>query len=112
MQQSATDPTTGTIDMDCINIGVSSTDRRARDQLSNEVLAMLRSEFDSSMSKMCYFVSSTPVSCMLINTMVSTHEVPLYVSALNLFTNVSSHIAKLHPNMHILYAKQPLWFYL
>ncbi len=42
MQQSATDPTTGTIDMDCINIGVSSSDRRARDQLSNEVLALLK----------------------------------------------------------------------
>ncbi len=45
MQQSATDPTTGTIDMDCINIGVSSCDRRARDQLSNEVLALLKCKF-------------------------------------------------------------------
>ncbi len=46
MQQSATDPTTGTIDMDCIQIGVSSSDRRARDQLSNEVLTLLKSEFN------------------------------------------------------------------
>jgi DNA replication licensing factor MCM4 len=43
-QQSATDPTTGTIDMDCINTGVSSSVRRARDQLSNEVLALLKSK--------------------------------------------------------------------
>ncbi|DBA98060.1 TPA: hypothetical protein ACH3X3_012887 [Trebouxia sp. C0006] len=32
MQQSATDPTTGTIDMDCINIGVSSSVRQARSE--------------------------------------------------------------------------------
>ncbi|DBA99001.1 TPA: hypothetical protein ACH3X1_014276 [Trebouxia sp. C0004] len=42
MQQSATDPTTGTIDMDCINIGVSSSVRRARSQLSHRVLALLK----------------------------------------------------------------------
>ncbi len=48
MQQSATDPTTGTIDMDCINIGVSSSDRRARDQLSNEVLALLKCKLIST----------------------------------------------------------------
>ena len=42
MQQSATDPSTGQIDMDCIQIGVSSTDRRARDQLSHEVLVLLK----------------------------------------------------------------------
>ena len=42
MQQSATDPSTGQIDMDCIQIGVSSTDRRARDQLSREVLVLLK----------------------------------------------------------------------
>ncbi|KAL0045007.1 hypothetical protein WJX82_005047 [Trebouxia sp. C0006] len=42
MQQSATDPTTGTIDMDCINIGVSSSVRQARSELSIPVLVLLR----------------------------------------------------------------------
>ena len=53
MQQSATDPTTGTIDMDCINIGVSSSDRRARDQLSNEVLALLKCKLISTSNQQC-----------------------------------------------------------
>ncbi len=58
MQQSATDPTTGTIDMDCINIGVSSSDRRARDQLSNEVLVLLKCKLISMSNQHCGALST------------------------------------------------------
>ncbi len=58
MQQSATDPTTGTIDMDCINIGVSSSDRRARDQLSNEVLALLKCKLIPTSNQHCGALST------------------------------------------------------
>jgi len=44
MQQSATDPTTGTIDMDCINIGVSSSVRQARSELALALLVLLKSK--------------------------------------------------------------------
>ncbi|KAL3142605.1 hypothetical protein ABBQ38_002922 [Trebouxia sp. C0009 RCD-2024] len=42
LQQSATDPTTGTIDMDCITTGMTSSDRRAREQLANELRELLK----------------------------------------------------------------------
>ena len=44
LQQSATDPATGTIDMECITTGMTSTDRRAREQLANELRELLKSK--------------------------------------------------------------------
>ncbi|KAL3152230.1 hypothetical protein ABBQ32_001312 [Trebouxia sp. C0010 RCD-2024] len=41
LQQSATDPNTGTIDMDCITTGMTSSDRRAQEQLANELRELL-----------------------------------------------------------------------
>ena len=48
LQQSATDPTTGTIDMECITTGMTSTDRRAREQLANELRELLKSRSSST----------------------------------------------------------------
>ena len=48
LQQSATDPTTGTIDMECITTGMTSTDRRAREQLANELRELLKSKCSSA----------------------------------------------------------------
>lgn len=45
MQQSATDPTTGTIDMDSILTGMSASDRQAQNHLSTEVLVLLKSKW-------------------------------------------------------------------
>ena len=44
MQQSATDPTTGTIDMDSILTGMSAADRQAQNHLSTEILVLLKSK--------------------------------------------------------------------
>lgn len=44
MQQSATDPTTGTIDMDSILTGMSAADRQAQSHLSTEILVLLKSK--------------------------------------------------------------------
>lgn len=41
MQQAATDPTTGAIDMDAIYTGITASDRRAADQLSSEIKQLL-----------------------------------------------------------------------
>lgn len=48
LQQSATDPNTGTIDMECITTGMTSTDRRAREQLANELRELLKSKCPSA----------------------------------------------------------------
>lgn len=45
LQQSATDPNTGTIDMDCITTGMTSSDRRAQEQLANELRELLTSKY-------------------------------------------------------------------
>lgn len=44
MQQSATDPDTGAIDMDIIQTGVSASKRRDREALGNEIAQLLLSE--------------------------------------------------------------------
>lgn len=44
MQQSATDPTTGLIDMDVITTGVSAADRVARTQLARELKDLIDRE--------------------------------------------------------------------
>eukprot|EP00891_Asterochloris_glomerata_P005527 jgi/Astpho2/5527/fgenesh1_pm.00079_%23_8_t len=44
MQQAATDPTTGAIDMDAIYTGITASDRRAADQLSSEIKQLLIGE--------------------------------------------------------------------
>ena len=41
MQQSATDPDTGAIDMDIIQTGVSASKRRDREALANELAQLL-----------------------------------------------------------------------
>ncbi len=43
MQQTAVDPTTGTIDMDLIQTGISASDRIARSQLAAELQALIQS---------------------------------------------------------------------
>lgn len=45
MQQSATDPTTGTIDMDLISTGISASARTRRAQIRDAVLEVLREKF-------------------------------------------------------------------
>ena len=44
MQQAATDPKTGTIDMDRIYTGVSASDRQQRKQIAEAVQAFLKSQ--------------------------------------------------------------------
>jgi len=44
MQQTAVDPTTGTIDMDLIQTGISAGDRLARSHLTTELEALIQSE--------------------------------------------------------------------
>lgn len=44
LQQAATDPVTGAIDMDLIQTGVSASERIARAQLAQEIKALLISE--------------------------------------------------------------------
>ena len=44
LQQSATDPTTGQIDMDSIQTGVSSSDRTKREQMAAEIMKVLESK--------------------------------------------------------------------
>ncbi len=43
MQQTAVDPTTGTIDMDLIQTGISAGDRVARSHLTTELQALIES---------------------------------------------------------------------
>jgi DNA replication licensing factor MCM4 len=43
MQQTAVDPTTGTIDMDLIQTGISAGERIARSHLTNELQALIQS---------------------------------------------------------------------
>ncbi|CAI5473487.1 unnamed protein product [Closterium sp. Yama58-4] len=50
MQQSATDPTTGTIDMDLITTGVSASERAKRVQLQEALLSFLQDRSSSSRS--------------------------------------------------------------
>ena len=47
IQQAATDPVTGAIDMDLIQTGVSATERMARQQLAQEIKTLLISESPS-----------------------------------------------------------------
>ena len=44
LQQAATDPVTGAIDMDLIQTGVSASERIARGQLAQEIKTLLISE--------------------------------------------------------------------
>ena len=44
LQQAATDPVTGAIDMDLIQTGVSASERVARGQLAQEIKKLLISE--------------------------------------------------------------------
>lgn len=44
LQQAATDPVTGAIDMDLIQTGVSASERIARGQLAQEIKKLLISE--------------------------------------------------------------------
>ena len=44
LQQAATDPVTGAIDMDLIQTGVSASERIARAQLAQEIKTLLISE--------------------------------------------------------------------
>ena len=44
LQQAATDPVTGAIDMDLIQTGVSASERVARAQLAQEIKTLLISE--------------------------------------------------------------------
>ena len=58
LQQSATDPSTGQIDMDCINIGTTSSDRRAQELLGQELRQLLESKHflhASAYSQTCSF---------------------------------------------------------
>ncbi|CAI7837909.1 unnamed protein product [Closterium sp. NIES-53] len=50
MQQSATDPTTGTIDMDLITTGVSASERAKRVQLQEALLSFLQDRATASRS--------------------------------------------------------------
>ena len=60
LQQSATDPNTGTIDMECITTGMTSTDRKAREQLAKELKELLKSKFSS---KYALWVRSLQSKC-------------------------------------------------
>ena len=51
LQQSATDPTTGTIDMSIITTGISTANRQAMRHLSDELLKLLISKLTSAHSK-------------------------------------------------------------
>lgn len=61
MAQSATDPTTGTIDYDLLATGISASDRRAQDQLGAEIKQLLLGGSCTASSCLC---SSTNAASM------------------------------------------------
>ena len=52
MQQSATDPETGFIDMDVINTGISASERTKRDQIRQAVVELLQTRLQGSRGTM------------------------------------------------------------
>jgi hypothetical protein len=70
MQQTAVDPTTGTIDMDLIQTGISAGDRVARSHLTNELQALIESALLLLVSCACRSQCQVPyaVACCAVCT--------------------------------------------
>lgn len=58
MQQAATDPATGAIDMDAIYTGITASDRRAQDHLAKEIKDMLMRKLSHSALYVRYTVAT------------------------------------------------------